>query len=281
MASWVKWSIAATASGCVVLSCLWEGSMANRSVVSGNNSTAPDEVEAAPPIRLEAFPEYLLGFPMLIAVTCENSSKKATYYNLPDCSMFRAPGPVELVFTAPDGESKVLPVTSLGSAEGPADGFTLRPGESRRMLFDIAELNPTLEPGDYRLEGHYRLQHGSSASPPIRVRLTQPDPSDAEEANHLRIQNDLQEPSWANFVRANWRTVDASKLSANAQNALAFHLFLHRAVYGPIGIADLNLNDLQSFAAGPLEAEAATLRLEILTARNAQSAAAATEQEVL
>lgn len=236
----------------------------------GTPSAEPDL--AAPPITLEVFPEYMIGFPMLVAITCENPTAKSTFYNLPEANIFTAPGPIEFIFTSPDGKRIVLPAASPRHKET-ARGFTLRPGEARRMLFDISGLEPSLEPGPYRLEAIYRLKSGSSTSPPAQVRITTPAPEDARAAATLKRENDTGEPSWSQFIEANWRTVDAAKLSAKGREALAYHLFLHRAIYGPARVRDLELGRLEAFARGPLAGEAAVLRLEILAARGAQTAA--------
>jgi len=252
---------------------------------NGSNEQHTSNSEfAAPPIILEAFPNYILGSPMIVAITCQNPTPQSSFYNLPECDLLTAPGPVEIVFTSKDGYKIVLPATSPSLSEGPPKGFTLNPGDSRRMLFDISGLNPELIAGTYQLTSSYRLRTGSSASSPVEVKLITPSSADSIVADLMYSQNDLNEPSWSNFLEYNWRTiyvtkppkeeqkqqeiwVDASSLSQEGKQALAFHLFIHYAVYGPIKLAEIDLEMIEAFASGPLAGEAAVIRLEILMAR--------------
>lgn len=237
----------------------------------GGASSQPDA--GAPAVEVDAFPQYFIGFPMLVAITCDNVSSTGTFFYLAECEILTALGPVEFVFTGQDAKRIVLPVANTTHWDPPVPiGFTLRPGESRRMLFDISGVDAQLEPGTYRLEATYHGRIGASTAPPVQVKLIGPSRSDLKAAAELREQNDLKEASWAYFLQHNWQTVDASSLSGETRDVLAFHLFLHRAIYGPIKVGDLNVKDLQTFAEGPLKAEAAVLGFEILSMRRDRAA---------
>jgi hypothetical protein len=236
-----------------------------------NGGDELEEVLAAPPITLDVAREYWLGFPLLVAVTVSNPTPQRTFYHLPECDLFLPTGPVEFLFFS--GSDSVRLGAARGKRrEGPPEGFTLRPGESRRMLFDIAGLEPKLRPGTWRLEARYHTSLGASVAPPVTVRIVQPEEADAQAAAALRRDNDVKTASWLYFLQANWRTVNPAGLSARGRAALALHLFLHRAIYGPQPVAELRAEDLQM--EGATEAEAAIYRLEILTARKDTRAAA-------
>jgi hypothetical protein len=236
-----------------------------------NSGNEVEEVIAAPPITLEVAREYWLGFPMIVAVTVSNSTPQRTFYHLPECDLFTTTGPVEFLFTS--GSDVVrFGAASRQRREGPPRGFTLRPGESRRMLFDLAGLEPQLHAGTWRVEARYHASLGASVAPPVTVRIVQPEEADAQAAVALRRDNDVKTASWLYFLQANWRTVNPAGLSARGRAALALHLFLHRAIYGPQPVAELRAEDLQM--EGATEAEAAIYRLEILTARKDTRAAA-------
>ena len=238
-------------------------------------------------ISLEAFPEYLIGFPMIVAVTCKNTTERASYYALPDCDLWRATGAVEFRFVSGEGREMVLPSEPSATGEDPPEGFDLEPGESRRMLFDISGVSPSLSSGNYELSAKYSLPKGVAHARPVKVTLVAPEPLDSAIALTLRSNNDLNEPSWMNFVLYNWRTVfvvsppadtqqlpyvDASRLSPRAKEALAFHFFLHHALYGPKKVGELSVKDVAAFSHGPLEGEASLLRLEVLIVRGDRSA---------
>jgi hypothetical protein len=262
--------------------------MANDTDSLESDSIPVREVNPAPSVFLEAFPEYLIGFPMVVAVTCWNKTEKSTFYNLPGCDLWETVSPVGFTFITDDGRKTVLPTASTSAREGPPEGFKLAPGESRRMLFDLSSLNPPSTPGTYHLIATYKLNAGASVSEPVEIELIAPEPLDSAVSLQLRGHNDVNEASWVNFIRNNWRTiyvtspppekkdvvpyVDAFRLSQRAKEVLAFHFFLHRAVYGPEKVGSLSAKQVEACAKGLLESEAKLLQLEILKARNDRSA---------
>jgi len=247
--------------------------------------------QTTPPIRVEVFSEYLIGFPYVISIVCYNPSDKAEFYNLPEVNLLSAPGPVAFTLIDADGNRLELPAASTKTGEGPSVGFTLSPGASRRMLFDLSNLNVQPDPREYTLEASYTWQHGSSEAPPETVTFIDPSSEDSTIAAILRSHTDSEKALWSHFLRYNWRTiytrraapkkevakeraVDASGLSEKGRQALAFYLFLHRSTYGPGSVAELRPSQTDAFAEGPLEAEAAVLRYEILVARDDPSTSA-------
>lgn len=253
---------------------------------------APDPYqEIAPSIRVEAFGEYLEGFPMIVAIDVYNPTDRATYYRLPEFDIFSDVAPVGFQLTRSEDGIKIdLPADAGEGGEGPPKGFTLEPGEASRRLLDLTNLGPDIEEGSYELRAEYALRKGQPRSEPISVRVRAPSPEDAVIAERLRILNDRRELSWSSFVLENWRTVylqppvpaeeiaelravDATGLSDDGRRLLAYYLFLHRATYGPQSVAELSLTRVNELAGGPLEAEALVLRYEILSARQDSAAA--------
>ena len=251
------------------------------------SASAISEVSPNPLLTIETFPEYMSGFPMIVAVTITNATAKSTFYNLTGCDLWNPVSAVSITLSDDSGGKKEFPSASSDAGEGPPEGFTLRPGESRRMLYDISELNPSLEPGTYRLVASYRLRVGSMEAPPVQFKVASAPSMDSVIALQLRNCNDIREPSWIDFILYNWRTVyvggppsereekfdhvNAYQLSPRAKQALAFHFFIHRAVYGPDKVRDLDTGPIGSFGIGPLEGEAALARLEILHERGDRS----------
>lgn len=262
-----------------------------------HSPNASASVAAAPPIEVEVFERYLQGFPMVVAITVYNPSTTRTFGNLPKVNFFSAPGPVEFTFVEEDsGQRFRMPYSrGAGLEPGQGKGFWLAPGERRKMLFDLSELEVLPAPGLYRLEARYHRLRGFSEAEPVSIEIVAASPADSSIATLLKNTNDVGEPSWVNFLLYNWRTIhtskriqvgmqsyprvlDASGLSEEGESMLAFHLFMHRAIYGPQSIASLNMRRIQSFDHGTLKGEAALLRYEVLHAREDEVAeAAATE----
>lgn len=265
-----------------------------------NASEESAPIAAAPAVEVEAFEFYFRGFPMIVAVTCRNPTENRMFGNLPKFNLMSSSAPVEFIFLSEEtGREFSLPFSSTANLEvGQGAGFYLPPGESRRMLFDISELEPAVVPGRYRLKARYHREHGYSESASVLTDIVEPSATDRSISTTLRQYNDRQEPSWIAFLRYNWRTIhisdkvdvgarafprvlNASGLSTAARDALALHLFLHRAIYGPKEVADLNLKNIDAFDRGLLRSEAAVLRYEILHARGDSVAEDALGKEVL
>lgn len=225
---------------------------------------------AAPPIKLEAAAEYLMHFPMLVAITCVNDSPSRTFYRLPEGDYLDTVSPVELIFTSSEGQRIAFHAASLARETG-YEGFTLHPHEAREMLLDLSWCQSKLKPGAYHLQAKYHTRVGSSTSASVPLKIKAASPSDMSEAAALRRQSDTLEPTWGNFLQYTRHTVAPSNLSDEARHALALHLFLNHALYGPKPIADLETASLTSHPTGPLAGEFALLNYEILMARHSAS----------
>ncbi len=276
----------------IICSVLFFASVSMSSKAQEN--TSRDKPRTTPPIRVEVFSEYLVGFPYIVSIVCYNPSDKSEFYNLPEANLLSAPGPVAFTLIDADGNRLEFPAASTKTGEGPSIGFTLSSGGTRRMLFDLSNLNVQPDPGEYTLEATYTWEHGTSDAPPETVTFIDPSSGDSTIAAILRSRTDSEKALWSHFLRYNWRTiytrrpapkkeiaegraVDASGLSEEGRESLALHLFLHRATYGPKSVAELSPAETEAFAEGPLKGEAAVLRYEILTARG--DASASTERK--
>ncbi len=221
-----------------------------------------------PQILVEAESRYLLGFPLLMAVTFDNTSSTTEFVSLPELDLFFSRGPLSIrLEPIADG---VLLTTVPSELELPTNEMGLKPGEQKRMLFDLSNLVMSLQPGQYRLTLTLHVAGYTQASEPIVVEFVTPSTFDAMEATRLRRlgQSPTDTGAWAPFLRRNWNTVTVSgALTAAATQQLALHLFLHRAFYGPQGVAELETAPLKRMTGPVLAAEAAVLEFEILHAR--------------
>ena len=227
-------------------------------------------VPAAPPIKLEASGEYLMRYPMLIAITCVNDNPNRTFYRLPESDYLKPTNPVELIFTSAEGQRIDFPAAFLAQETG-YEGFTLEPHEARQMLLDISWCQSKLMPGAYHLQAKYHTRVGSSTSPSVPLKIKAASPFDMSESTLLLRQSGTLEPTWSNFLQYTRHTVAPSNLSDEARHALTLHLFLNHAFYGPTPVAELNTGNLTSNESGPLAGEFALLNYEILVARHSDS----------
>src|SRR4051794_18952677 len=98
-----------------------------------NAQSAPVSLEL-PRVVVEAERRYLLGFPLLVAVTFDNANNDSEFYEVPDLSVFYDHGPlgVRLIPVNPGEQFEIRP--SL-----PKDGTAVIPvfaNERKTMVLD-------------------------------------------------------------------------------------------------------------------------------------------------
>lgn len=233
---------------------------------------------AAPLVTVVADPEYLVGFPMVVAVTLTNTTEGTTWSDLPGFDLLSVTVPVQFTFVGPDGRRSELPTRSLRVGEGPPDGITLAPGQAWTMLFDISELTPPLTPGAYTLESLYRTRHGAYPAAPVPVTISAPSLEDGVAAGRLRAAQNAPDPSWSRFLDNGRADLPEVELSPEGWRALAFHEAVHRAVYGHQALKAIDPALFDGFKTGPLAGAAALIRLELWRARDDARAGRLTEK---
>jgi hypothetical protein len=198
-------------------------------------------------LAVDAEPKYLLGFPVVVAVTFDNSRNAWNHYGLPMIDLFTEGAVLELELE-PVAEGKAMRTGSLPSDAWRAT-FDLGPGEVRRMTWDLTNIGIPMSPGVYRLALRLRFAGRESASAPVTVEFVQPPTDQAAEATRLRRlgQTSFDSGSWVPFLVDNWHTVElAPCLGAMARRQLALHLFLHRSIYSSTATALLDASSLRS-----------------------------------
>ena len=207
---------------------------------------------------------YDAGFPMLVAVEVRNVSPGWTYLTFEPFNMFSVPGPVSFTFKDAQGKEWTSPVSSRSGEDPSRESFG--PGQAWRSLYDLAEVHADMPSGHYEIVASFSLNGDFARSRPARIEVRSTSPKDLAVARHLRSTNDAQEASWRAFLTDNWSTPDVSGLSEKGRNRLAYYLYLHRVAYGARALAALDPKEPERFGHGPLEAEVAVLRFEILHA---------------
>ena len=226
-----------------------------------------------PAIVVEAERQYLMGLPILVAVTFDNPPGGDQFFDLPELDMFFSHGPVGVQLTPVAGGNSIgfpppYPREGIG-------GMTMGPGEQRRMLLDLSNFGLTIPPGRYWLALTLKVARYTRDSAPVEIEFVQPSPTDVAEAERLRRMADVPTDTgaWAPFVLKNWNTVAVSPgLSVQARRQLALHLFVHEAIYGPVPVSQLSLASLRQIAPPILQGEVSALEWEVRAAANPRAA---------
>jgi hypothetical protein len=210
-------------------------------------------------VHVDAFSDYVIGLPMLMAITLANHTR-FTSVRGPQWTPFTEFAPLSFELTDERGHT-----TELAAPDSSPVGPPFGAGATRTMLFDLSLLSPSVKPGAYELHVVHRQGEARSRSPAVPIHVATMTSDEAKAASALLAP--LPEASWALFLSGNWRTVKQPHLSPRAAALLAFHLFMHRAIYAPQPVAQIDPAPLEHWPR-PLEAEAALLRFEILHARH-------------
>ena len=236
-----------------------------KTTMSQDEAGAPDPIPS-PKVLLEAAPRYLIGFPLVVAVTYDNRSGPTEFFLLPsldlrlDALLGHRPN------LAPAGRRRAGVEPHAGHLDPPTSWrwnrtASLRSAKlggtrkSERMLLDLSsfgvaapargdgeghfpKLGPALlQPGKYRLTVTLRGAGSkeATASNPVTVEIVAPEPADAcggDAAAHASAPGHglRQRGMVARFLASNGNAVvPSATLSFEAQRQLALHLFLHRA----------------------------------------------------
>jgi hypothetical protein len=268
------------------------GTPPERKTTMSQHDASVSDPDPMPKLALEAAPRYLIGFPLVVAVTYDNRSGQTDFFLLPDVNLLSAPWGIGLSL-APLSGGAAVEIRPGSSHEEIPHGIGLKPGEARRMLLDLSSfgialppestkaypnLGPSLlQPGKYRLTVILRGagSEETTSSNPVTVEIVEPEPADAMEATRLRGLgvHGFDSGGWQGFLASNWNAVVPSpSLSFEAQRQLALHLFLHRAFYGPEPVARLDEALLGRITEPSLAADVAAFRYEIHAARGAPDA---------
>jgi len=217
-----------------------------------------------PRLTVQAEERYLIGFPLIIAITIANDTKDHRFYQLPKADLIRASGPLGISLVGTLGANRYDRQPSAFD-EG-SSGMSLMPGEQKTLLLDVTNFGFPLAADTYAVTVNIRAANHDVTSEPVRITLIAPPARDSAEAVRLRA---LGRPSpdtgaWAPFLTNNWNTVRVSpELDPRAREQLSLHLFLHYALYGPHPIDKLGTDRLAEIRQASLAPEVEALSFEI------------------
>lgn len=229
--------------------------------------------------ELDTAARYSAGLPMIVALQLQNVLEGSVRFQLPALEVWSGTSPVAFLLTH-EGASvpEALPHEHAHShEEGVETGFALQAPEPRRMLFDLSALKSEWVPGRYTLQGSYHTPMGGVVVPPRTFVVERARGEVQEAATQLLARNISGERSWRAFLLQNFREVKSDELvafrGAEAEQ-LAFHLFVHRAVYGAAPLALRPVDQVPPLPPGALTGQSAVLRHELLCAHADPSAPA-------
>lgn len=212
------------------------------------------------PLQLDCAAEYVLGFPMHVAVTVEACRPQLALRHLPYVTPFSSAGGIGAILTR-DGRNVVhlRPFASCGFGSTTPE-FHLGRGERRRMLADLSEILPPLPAGTYELTVSYGSLLLAADSTPVTVVLRDPDASQRE-LLAARARDLARAGSWGlwTFLPSQPAPLPPDNPADPARFNLLMRYYFHGAE--PLGIDDLGLLAMLDGVYAP---EAAVLEAELL-----------------
>jgi hypothetical protein len=217
-------------------------------------------------LTIEVDPQYVTDFPMLAAVEVANDDDGSWYSHLAFIDPAAPVGPLVLDVSPPLGPSSRIPDDDR-ARHTEAVGLTLDPHERLRFHVDLG-CWARFPPGVYRLQVIYMSPTTTVVSAPVSFTVVAPSPAERAVAEALLGARVGERDAWARFMEDRVAPPEVRGVSPLVERALAPTLAWHRAVHGPTPVAELDPGHLPSAADGPVAAELAAMRYEILAARN-------------
>lgn len=223
-------------------------------------------------IYVEAARKYIIGLPIIIAISYKNNTATNRFGQLPMLDLHQVDyHPGWRLMPLRGGEA-----IDIGPSN-PSDFYIkkghLGPGTAYRGVFDLSMFGIDIQPGTYQLS----VRLWDAESDPVTVEFTNPSEFDAKEAARLRsvaLDGGADYGHWYYMLRNGPHHYHVSpKLSLAAKRQLGLHLFWYQALWGPRGVAQLPTAELDAITEPSLQAEIAALKLEIAVARRDPKAA--------
>jgi len=226
-----------------------------------------------PAIAVVADPQYVLDFPILVAITLRNDAQDTDYLNLPDLALLHPIDSLAIDLEPTDGGIPIRFGPTFKTRDENLFRTELMAGTARRTLLDLTQFGQAFRPGKYRLKlSIFDRPRVFRSSSPVSLEFIAPTSAERAEAARLRklgLPGNMQDyGSWLPFLTNNWNTVTLSQsVGRKAADQLALYLALHRAAYGPEPLSSFPLEMFQNLRGLVISAEAAALEYELLAAR--------------
>lgn len=219
-------------------------------------------------VSVEHLPEYVIGFPVYVAITVR-ASPNVSFNKLlfADILDLRESIGIEAVGTSGTITYKPKPFID---AESGAFGNRLGAGESRRMLTDVSPLfGENINEGEYRVTFSFVTPNKKNyPATPVRIKFRKP--NDAETTLLSTAADDRNDfPNWAVWTQSPPKnSVYTGEVTPD--NPLRFNLLLRRLFFGPEPLDRANPNTLNALT-DVYEPERDALKAELIKIRKDQA----------
>jgi len=191
-------------------------------------------------VSVEHLPEYVIGFPVYVAITVRtrpNVSVNALLFA--DIIDLRESIGIEMV--GPSGTINYVPTPIIDEETG-AFGERLAAGESRRMLTDVSPLiGNTITEGEYKVQFSYVTPQKGYKANAVRIKFRKP--NSAETALLTTVaENRPNFPNWALWTTSP-PPKPVSTVEIKPDNPLKLNLLLRHLFFGsePLERVDPNI----------------------------------------
>jgi hypothetical protein len=218
---------------------------------------------------LESEPEYVLGYPLYVALTIAVSRPGASLGSLPLPHTHSLRGAIGLRLWHPsevdpivDVEPTAIVAPDLGQPE-----LRLAAGESRRFLVELSPLLPDgLAPGDYSAQLLYGEPTRIASSQRFALRLREP--TDSEQQVLTSLHDEVsREGSWGAWAERRESAAGALRPPTGNRDPLRYPRALKYMLYGPVALGAMD-DAFLAVLDGVFAADADGFRAEILAAKD-------------
>lgn len=226
-------------------------------------------------VALETEPEYVLGFPVYVALTLAASPPGASLTQVPAPQTHQLYGAIGVrLWRAGDSDPFVdVPANGMVDSDLGLPGMSLRAGRQRRLLLEISSLLPEdLAAGEYTAELRYGTRARFATSPRFALRLREPTRAEREQA--AALQPELSAAgSWAEWAEQRGPNASALRPPTSASDPLRYPRALKYLLHGPVPLGAIDEGFL-ALLDGLFAPDAEGLRAELLAAKDRAAFAA-------
>jgi hypothetical protein len=220
------------------------------------------------PLEIDFAKDYVLGFPMHVAILVRCDQEEAVLRHLPFVDCLDTYGAIGLRLQNEWNHQEIMAFEPefIVDEDAGIPEFALGPGETRRLLIDVSDLIPLETPaGDYFMRISYATGSTRVEHQPVLIVLRRPN---AEEQGILgQIKPELLgEGRWKKWTTTPPRDLNHFTEQVTPEDPLRFNRILRFLFYSPQPLDQIDMTLLDGLD-GIYYPEAMLFRAELLMAR--------------